>query len=134
VTAQLTSPDLIGAGRCDGPRARSVPIAIATAAAATAATATAAATTATAAATTVSATAALVRFVDTDGAPIEGRSVHRFLRLYGCVAVFHGDEPEAARPTGVTVGDHLGLDDPTELLEGLTKGIIRRIPTQPTHE
>src|SRR5690606_36697872 len=109
----------------------------ATVAAATAVTAAAATTVAAAAvATTATGTArrALTGLVHVDGTRVEDRAVHLLDRAVRRRPVVERHEPEAARPAGLAVGDHLGLRHVTETLEGLPQPLVRRSPAQTTHE
>jgi hypothetical protein len=82
----------------------------------------------TAAAAAAAATGAIIGFVDTDGTTIEVFAVH-FLdgRLHDTTVV-EGDKSKTAGPSGVALGDHLGLGDGSELFKGGAKPLVRRSP------
>jgi hypothetical protein len=93
--------------------------ATATAAAAATTTTTATVTTATAAATTTAASATFTGtgFVDGDRTTADFLTVEAFNGLTGFFVVCHGDEGEATRTTGFTVGDQRDIFDFTECTE-----------------
>lgn len=133
-----------------GPRARGLPaIAAATtttttatataATAAAAASATTAATAFTAAATastttTTAAAATIFSLVHAQRAPVEAASVH-LLHGGACrLWIRERHEAEATRTTGVTIRDHLCLDNLTEGLECSSEAGIVRVPAEATHK
>ena len=100
---------------------------VAATAAAAAATTTVAATAATTAAateataTTAAAAPAILRLFHGNLAALNVAAVQLLDGLAGLVVRRHLDEPEAARPTGLTIGDDLGVRDSAEAGEQFTE-------------
>jgi len=100
--------------------ARAAPISTTAIAVSTAAATTT--TTAAAAAEATRALRALLGLVHAEGTTVEHGAVHRGNGLLGLGFVAHGHEREAARLTGLAIGDDVDVGHGAVLLEGLTDG------------
>ena len=99
-------------------------------------TAAAAAVTAAAAAAAAAAAviAAIVGAVDAQGATVELGSVHGLEGALRVLAVLVRHETETAAAARLAIGDDLGLDDRSVLLECGAKARVIRIPTKTTNK
>src|SRR5262245_27424087 len=86
-------------------------------------------------ATTAAGAAFLARLglVDCQGPALVVEVIQALDGLLRLRVVFHLDEPEAARPAGLAVGDHLDAGHLAELAEQLEQIVAGRIPHEVAH-
>src|ERR1019366_564898 len=86
-----------------------------------------------AAAATTTALGALFVFVDAKRTPVERGVVHLGDRLGGLLSVAHGHEAEAARLSGLTIGDEVDVGHRAERRESGAKRVGGRLKRKVTH-